>query len=120
MKSTDLQNRSFVPMLFAIISWHANSVPLSVVIDFTLPLNSASKCMTVLASSLAFLPLFSFLMNSILVLLSVSVTIAQFPSFPTIVSISKSPKRLPSASTGRSLMLIRLGMDIRLRYTTLR
>ena len=68
---------------------------LSVVMDFTQPLNGASRCITVLASSFAFFPLLGFLMNSILVPLSVSVTIAACPSFPTIVSISKSPKRLP-------------------------
>ena len=41
-------------MLFAIISWHANSDPLSVVIDFSLPLNGASKCMILIYLKLQF------------------------------------------------------------------
>ena len=44
------------PRLLPIISWQANSVPLSVVIDLTYSLNGDSKCITVRASSLTFFP----------------------------------------------------------------
>ena len=44
-----------VPLrLLPIISWQANSVPLSVVIDLTYSLNGDGKCITVRASSLHF------------------------------------------------------------------
>ena len=110
---------TFTPSPLLIISWHANSVPLSVVIDLICSLNGLSRCITVRANSFAFFPLGSFLMNSMLVLRSISVTIAPWLPLPTIVSISKSPKRLPSASCGRSLMLVRLGMDMRFPPTGL-
>ena len=42
------------PRLLPIISWQANSVPLSVVIDLTYSLNGDSKCITVRANSLHF------------------------------------------------------------------
>lgn len=42
------------PRLLPIISWQANSVPLSVVIDLTYSLNGDGKCITVRASSLHF------------------------------------------------------------------
>ena len=42
------------PRLLPIISWQANSVPLSVVIDLTYSLNGDGKCITVRASSLYF------------------------------------------------------------------
>ena len=42
------------PRLLPIISWQANSVPLSVVIDLTYSLNGDGKCITVRANSLYF------------------------------------------------------------------
>lgn len=52
-------------------------------------------------------------MNSMLVLCSMIVTIAQCPSFPMMVSISKSPNRLPSISMGCSAMPVLSGICIR-------
>ena len=45
------------PRLLPIISWQANSVPLSVEIDLTYSLNGDGKCITVRANSLHFSPL---------------------------------------------------------------
>ena len=44
------------PSLLPIISWQANSVPLSLEIDLTYSLNGDSKCITVRANSLVFFP----------------------------------------------------------------
>lgn len=100
------------PKLLPIISWQTNLVPLSVVIDLTCSLNGDSKCIIVRASSFASFPYLSFLINSILVLRSISVTMAPWFPFPTIVSISKFPKRFPSTSVGLSLILVLLGMRL--------
>ena len=45
------------PSLIPIISWQANSVPLSLEIDLTYSLNGDGKCITVCANSLHFSPL---------------------------------------------------------------
>ncbi|VTY01705.1 Uncharacterised protein [Prevotella melaninogenica] len=45
------------PRLLPIISWQANSVPLSLEIDLTYSLNGDGKCITVRANSLHFSPL---------------------------------------------------------------
>ena len=42
------------PSLLPIISWQANSVPLSLEIDLTYSLNGDGKCITVRANSLHF------------------------------------------------------------------
>lgn len=52
-------------------------------------------------------------------LFSTKVTMAPQLPFPTMVSISKSPKRTPSTSFGLSLTLTRLGMTTRLPPTGL-
>lgn len=107
------------PKLLLIISCAANSKPLSVVIVFIRPLKGMSSCFTVSANFLAFLPCFNFLMNSMFVCFSTKVTMAPQLPFPTMVSISKSPKRTPSTSFGLSLTLTRLGMTTRLPPTGL-
>ena len=66
---------------------------------------------TVLAVGIAFLPSLSFSMRMKLVERSVSVTMA-CPKESTIVSISQSPNRLPSASLGRSWILVRLAIFV--------
>ena len=58
-------------------------------------------------------------MNSMFVCFSSKVTMAPQLPFPTMVSISKSPKRTPSTSFGLSLTLTRLGMTTRLPPTGL-
>lgn len=45
------------PRLLPIISWQANSVPLSLEIDLTCSLNGDGKCITVRTNSLHFSPL---------------------------------------------------------------
>ena len=70
--------------------------------------------MTTLASGSGCLPSGCFSISIMFVLLSVSVTMAPLPSFPTMVSISQSAKRVPSASAGRWCMLTRSGIFLTL------
>ena len=95
---------TLAPIASAIFLCAANSLPLSVVIVRMLSLKGFSISMTTSASSLESFPCFNFSMNSLLVFLSIRVTIACWLFGPTIVSISKSPNRFPSASLGLSSM----------------
>ena len=78
-----------------------------------LSLYGSSNLHTVLATGFAFFPCLSLSINRKFVLLSVSVRMALL-SLSTMRSISQSPKRLPSASAGRSCMLTRLRMFVAL------
>lgn len=98
------------PSFLVIHSCAANSLPLSVVIVFSpFPLYGSSSLYTVFASGLAFFPCFNLSMSRKLVLRSIIVSMALL-SLSTIRSISQSPNRLPSASFGRSCMLVRFLM----------
>ena len=100
-------------------SWPKNSDPLSVVMVFIHFRYGSNRCTIILAASVAFLPWGSFLITSQSVLLSIIVTIAPLLFLPTMVSISKSPNLLPSASLGRSWILVRLGIFMRASPTGL-
>lgn len=93
-----------VPSFCVIYSCAANYVPLSVVMVFTDCEQGESSLTTSLDSSSASLLYLSFETNSILVFLSTIVSITSLWFFSTIVSISKSLKRVPSASLGLSCM----------------
>lgn len=56
-KLTFFIKKMVTPSLLPIISWQANSVLLSLVIDLICSLNGDSKCITVRANSLHFSPL---------------------------------------------------------------
>ena len=78
----------------------ANSHPLSVVMVFNDSLYGNSSLHTTRAVGKALRPCSSFSMSMKFVGRSVSVRIA-CPYESTVVSISQSPKRVPSASAGR-------------------
>ena len=107
--------RTFPPLLSILVISRcaANSQPLSVVIVWTNSLYGKSSLATTLAVGSAFRPHSSFSIIMKLVERSVSVTMA-CPNGSMIVSSSQSPKRLPSASAGRSCMLVRLAMLVAL------
>ena len=94
------QKKNPASNFFAISLCSANSVPLSAVIVCTHFLYGNSIRITVFASPTAFFSPVSFSINRNPVFLSVSVTMAPFPSFPIIVSISQSPMRERSSTTG--------------------
>ena len=70
------------------------------------PLYGISSLHMVLATGMSFFPCLSFAMSRKLMLLSIMVKMAWL-SLSTMRSISQSPKRLPSASAGRSWILTR-------------
>lgn len=84
----------------------ANSLPLSVVMVFKHFLYAKSFLTTAFATGPAFLPCGSFSIITKFVRRSTRTRMA-WPWPSTMRTISKSPKRLPSASAGRSCMLVR-------------
>lgn len=100
----------FVFSFEAIISCLQYSEPLSVVIVFTSLRYGNNILITASATPSAFFPLGNLRIIIKLVLRSHSVTMALFCCFPTMRSISQSPKRVPFASAGRSWMLNLLGI----------
>lgn len=91
----------------------ANSLPLSVVMVFKHFLYAKSFLTTAFATGPAFLPCGSFYIITKFVRRSTRTRMA-WPWPSTMWSISKSPKRLPSASAGRSCMLVRPAMLVAL------
>lgn len=89
----------------------ANSLPLSVVMVFKHFLYAKSFLTTAFATGPAFLPCGSFSIITKFVRRSTRTRMA-WPS--TMRPISKSPKRLPSASAGRSCILVRPAMLVAL------
>lgn len=94
------QKKKSACSFLAIVLCSANSVPLSAVMVCTHFLYGNSIRMTAFANPVAFFPSGSFSINRNPVFRSASVTMAPFPSFPMMVSISQSPTRERSSTTG--------------------